>query len=254
MITLSVVSHGQTDEVARLLASIAEHAARLVREVILTENLPAAAIACAAPLPFELRRKVNAHPRGFASNHNAALRLATGEYFAILNPDLVFAGDVLTPLIGVLERGEADIIAPVITDDRGNAQDSFRGLPTPMEIIRRRLLGAPVAVELPPGDLICPDWIAGMFLLARTETFRSLGGLDERYHLYFEDVDFGCRARLAGLRLAVLPSARVIHKAQRRSWSDVRYFLWHLSSAVRFFTSPTYQQARRLGRAEAQER
>jgi hypothetical protein len=83
---------------------------------------------------------------------------------------------VLTPLLDVLERGEAQIVAPVINDEREDAQDSLRSLPTPREIILRRLLGTPLAVELPPGDLIRPDWIAGMFLLAQSSTFRALGG------------------------------------------------------------------------------
>jgi GT2 family glycosyltransferase len=59
------------------------------------------------------------------------------------------------------------------------------------------------------------DWVAGMFLLIRTEAFRALGGFDEGFHLYYEDVDFCARAWKAGWKVQVHPEVSVIHDAQR---------------------------------------
>ena len=85
-----------------------------------------------------------------------------------------------------------------------------------------------------------------MFLLMRRDVFEALGGFDERYHLYFEDVDLGCRARLAGYRLVVRPECRIVHAAQRASRRSLRPLLQHTISAIRFFSSPVYSKVRRL--------
>jgi hypothetical protein len=96
--------------------------------------------------------------------------------------------------------------------------------------------------------LVEPDWIAGIFMLMKSETYREINGLDEKYRLYFEDVDFCARAKLAGLKLIVDTNTRIQHNAHRASRRKLVYLLWHIQSAVRFFTSPTYKKVvRRLG-------
>ena len=77
----------------------------------------------------------------------------------------------------------------------------------------------------------------------RSDTYRKLGGLNEKYRLYFEDVEFCTRARLAGLKLAVNTNVRVQHDAHRASRKKLIYLIWHIQSAIRFFTSPVYRKA-----------
>jgi GT2 family glycosyltransferase len=69
--------------------------------------------------------------------------------------------------------------------------------------------------------------------------------MDERYRLYFEDVDFCTRARLKGMKLIVDSQAQVRHDARRSSRKSFYYLFLHTQSAVRFFTSPVYRQALR---------
>lgn len=246
--TLSAISHGQTEMAGQMLASLGENAPPFPLEILLTRNLPAVEAIQTAGLPFEVREIHNRHPLGYAANHNQAFVQARGMYFGVLNPDLVFRQDVLTPLVRLLESGQANIVAPALVDRQGVPQDSFRDVPSPVELARRMLFPMQ-PVRLPEGEsLIRPDWIAGMFLLMSSEFFRRLGGFDPKFHLYFEDVDFCCRARLAGFQLAVDPSLRVVHLGQRRSHRDPRHLLWHAISAVHFFTSRTYREARRLRR------
>jgi hypothetical protein len=186
----------------------------------------------------------NEHPLGFAKNHNRAFRMAVSDYFCILNPDVAFEQEVFSSLIDVLERREADIAAPLIVDSSGTVQDSFRDLPRPLEILRRRLPGYKYGIATSePAGMLHPDWLAGIFLFMRSETYRQLGGLNESYRLYFEDVEFCTRARLSGWKLALDPSVHVRHDAQRASRKKPAYLIWHLQSAVRFFTSPVYKLA-----------
>jgi len=78
--------------------------------------------------------------------------------------------------------------------------------------------------------------------------FSLLQGFDERYFLYYEDVDICARLNLAGFPVAVLPECTVVHHAQRSSHRSLRYLRWHISSMMRFFMSPVYRELKRLGR------
>ena len=248
LITLSIVSHGDAGKVGHLLASLQKHEQAAARfQLIITDNLRDD-LPDLDPSPWaSLHILRNDHQMGFAQNHNRAFKLAQGKYLAILNPDLIFDQPVIEQLIIRLHKHQADMIAPKIVDENGTAQDSFRALPSPFEIIRRRLPGYKFKPYQPDHDgLIRPDWLAGMFWLMDSDVYRKLGGMDERYRLYFEDVDFCTRARLAGMKILVDSLAQIRHDAQRSSRKNPYYLFLHIWSAVRFFTSPVYRQILRI--------
>jgi N-acetylglucosaminyl-diphospho-decaprenol L-rhamnosyltransferase len=243
-VTLSIVSHGDGLKIERLLESIRMYEQADQFHIIVTDNLGQD-----FPEPdksswasFTVVR--NEQSQGFARNHNQAFRLSVSDFFCILNPDVVFEQEVFSQLIELLKSDQADIVAPLIVDSSGVVQDSFRDLPGPLEIIRRRLPGYEHGPALAGAKgVIHPDWLAGIFLLLRSDTYRGLGGMNDRYRLYFEDVEFCTRARLAGLKLGLDTRVRVRHDAHRASRKKLIYLLWHLQSAVRFFTSPIYKKA-----------
>jgi GT2 family glycosyltransferase len=80
------------------------------------------------------------------------------------------------------------------------------------QLLPRRLHGVylvrPDALGAGP---VAADWICGACLLVRSAAVRQAGGLDPAYFMYAEDVEWGCRMRRAGLRLAYLPAVRVTH-------------------------------------------
>lgn len=244
-ITMSVVSHGDSGKIKRLLASVQKNEPNLSRfQLILTDNLwnelPDFKSACWGSVNVLRNRR----PLGFAENHNSAFKIAGGEYFAIINPDLIFECPIFVDLIKSLHTNNADLIAPVIVDENGKLQDSFRKLPTPFELIRRRLPSYAFMPLTPDQNgLIRPDWIAGMFLLMPSSLYRELGGMDKKFRLYLEDVDFCTRAHLRGKKILVDSRVRIIHEAQRSSRKKLKYLWWHIQSAIRFFTSAVYFQA-----------
>jgi len=247
LITLSVVSHGDADKVGNLLASLQKHEQATARfQLILTDNL-SDNLPDFDPIPWgSLHILRNKRQMGFAKNHNKAFELAQGRYFAILNPDLLFEQAIFERLITSLHNHQADLIAPKIVDENGAIQDSTRPLPTPLELLRRRLPGYKSRAFQPDHKgMLHPDWIAGMFWLMSSDVYRQLGGMDERYRLYFEDVDFCTRARLKGMKLLVDSQVQVRHNAQRSSRKSLYYLFLHAWSAVRFFTSRVYRQALR---------
>lgn len=247
IITLSIVSHGNKEKVGDLLASLQRRESDTNRfQLIITDNLKDE-LPALDPSPWaSLQILRNERPMGFAENHNRAFEFASGEYYAILNPDLIFERPVFDGLKASLHAHAAGLIAPQIVDEGGGTQDSFRSLPSPFELIRRRLPGYHFQPPLPGSDrLIQPDWIAAMFWLMPSNVYRSLGGMDERYRLYFEDVDFCTRARLRGYKIVVDPSFSVRHDAARSSRRNAYYLFLHTQSAFRFFNSQVYRQARR---------
>jgi GT2 family glycosyltransferase len=244
LVTLSIVSHGDAGKIPSLLDSLHRFEGIDRLQVIITDNLENDV---PEPNGFEwqsLTMVRNKKPLGFASNHNQAFQWAKGRYYCILNPDVAFEQEIFPTLVKWLEIGRADIIAPLIVDQNAVPQDSYRNFPTPFEIIRRRLPGYRFIPPAADGaGLVEPDWIAGIFMLMRSETYLNIKGFDEKYRLYFEDVDFCARARLAGSKIMVDTNIRIQHNAHRASRKKPIYLLWHVRSAVRFFTSSVYIRA-----------
>lgn len=246
LVTVSIVSHGNSEQVLRLLESLCTYEQASSIQVIVTDNLGYEVQEMDEGPWSSLSILRNEQKLGFASNQNRAFQLAKGKYFCVLNPDVLFEQKVFFSLIELLESGQADIVAPLIVDVKHIPQDSFRDFPTPFELLRRRLPG--YRYSPPPKDdagLARPDWVAGMFMLMKSETFRAVNGFDEKYHLYFEDVDFCARARLSGMKIMVDTNIRVQHNANRASRKKARYLFWHVQSAVQFFTSPVYKKVRK---------
>ena len=244
--TLSIVSHGDSKRVLKLLDSLYVFEPEKHFEIIITDNF-------GQDLPDLHDAKGNSvtiirneRPQGFARNHNQAFQQARAKIFCVLNPDVIFTQEIFGRLTSLLESSQADIVAPLIVDSRGGIQDSFRMLPTPVDVFRRKLPGyhfSPIRADV--HGLARPDWIAGIFLMLKSETFRQINGFDERYYLYFEDVDLCTRATLLNLKLLVDTNIQVQHDAQRASRKNPAYLFWHLQSAIRFYRSDTYKRARR---------
>lgn len=81
----------------------------------------------------------------------------------------------------------------------------------------------------------CPDWVAGMFMLFPSAAFEAVGGFDENFYLYYEDVDICVRLRHLGYRVAVMRGASVVHNARRDSRRCLRFARWHAASMARYF-------------------
>lgn len=232
-ITVSVVSHGQ----GRLVAALLEDLARCpeVSAVILTRNIPEDDIPCPQSLRPRLRLICNERPLGFAFNHNQAFGFCKTELFAVLNPDVRLGLDPFPQLALALQGSGGGVIAPAVRRPDGGLEDSARNFPTLLRLLRKLMgLGdGRIVVEgTAPQDV---DWTAGMFLLFPASVFGELGGFDERFFLYYEDVDICTRLWRSGRRVILHPGVSVIHAAQRASRRNPRYMKWHFASMARYF-------------------
>jgi hypothetical protein len=232
-ITLSVVSHRQDALVNGLLADLARVRGGDLR-VVLTRNVPDPDAVEIVALPFALERIDNVAPKGFGANHNAAFARCRTEYFCIANPDVRLESDPFPALIEALGDERAGAAGPLVRSPAGAIEDSARRFPTFASLLAKAL-GGPTGPDYPadrgPQEV---DWIGGMFMLLRAETFRAIGGFDENYFLYYEDVDLCRRLHRAGKSVIYQPAAEVVHDARRASRRNLSLMRHHAASMLRF--------------------
>jgi hypothetical protein len=91
-------------------------------------------------------------------------------------------------------------------------------------------------------DIAEVDWVFGAFMLTRRDRFLAVGGMDEQFYLYYEDVDLCYRFRQRGWRTFYFPNVTVVHRHARSSASKPlgQAWRWHLRSACRFFWKHGY--------------
>jgi N-acetylglucosaminyl-diphospho-decaprenol L-rhamnosyltransferase len=209
-------------------------------QVLLTLNLPEALPFNTGDFSFPVIVHVNTVPTGFSANHNQAFTKSSGQLFCVMNPDIRLDAEVFTALHAGLSDPAVGVSAPLVVDANGVLEDSARRFPTPFKILCKALGGCLDNDYAVKNETVFPDWVGGMFMLFRREIFEELGGFDERYFLYYEDVDLCARLRLLGYEVALCPAARVVHHAHRSSHRSIKYFRWHLTSMLRFFCSQPF--------------
>lgn len=231
MITASVVSHGHGDMARRLVERLLE--CPEISKIVVTLNIPEN-----LALPENNRVEVvrNPEPLGYGANHNQAFRLSAGDFFCVLNPDIALLENPFGQLLNNQREIGADLSAPRVLSPQGEPEDSVRRFPTPMSLLAKALRFSDRRIHFGAASApFCPDWFAGMFMLFRRDAYARLGGFDEQFFMYYEDVDICARAWKLGMKIVVCPSAFVTHDARRDSHRSPRHLSWHLASMARYF-------------------
>lgn len=234
-VTLSIVSHNQAALVKRLLKTIEQSGAGFhLKEVIITNNKPDDSSFHLQSAPIQIIN--NSYAKGFGENHNQAFKQSKGKYFCVVNPDILIAENPLPELIRALEVESVTVAAPFVYSADYIQQDSLRYFPTLLSFFTRLIKlsdgGFPIQSEQEPYAV---EWAAGMFLLFNSNDFRSVGGFDEKFFLYYEDVDICLRMWRSGRQVMACPQAKVIHEAQRSSHKELRFLILHIKSLLRYF-------------------
>jgi GT2 family glycosyltransferase len=250
-VSILIVNYRAYEELDACLRSASRYAAGDV-EVIVVDHAAErdAAASLARAFPWVRWIQVDRNP-GFAAGVNRGARAASGTYLLLLNPDCVLEGDIAHELSAWLERHpDVAVAGAVVHEPDGSVQQSARRFPDittgfagrtawlsrvwPANPWTRRNLVAPARdgpVEV--------DWVSGACLMVRRDAFESVGGMDEKFFLYWEDADLCFRLKREGWLTMYVPLARVTHltgrssaKAQRQSLiafhrSAYRYYCKH---------------------------
>lgn len=185
---------------------------------------------------------------GFAGGNNLAFRHSTGRYFVLLNSDTVIRPGWLTELVAYADsHPRVGLLGPKLLNPDGTLQYSCRRFPslgaglfrhTPLEWLAPRNSYTQDYL-MKEWDHASPrevDWLSGACLMARREMIEEIGGLDEGYFMYFEDVDWAARAHESGWGVHYLPGPVVLHEIGRSSdRRPKRMIVMHHESAYRYF-------------------
>lgn len=234
-ISISIVSHGHCKMLTKLLMEIGGLTSS-ISHVFVTHNIASELILDVTSFPFQTTIIRNEFPLGFGANHNQAFKLCVTDYFCILNPDVEFVEDPFIELINFIEDDTVGVVAPTVCNKDGFTEDSYRKFPTPISICKKVFFGEKgMYTSSTEISAVNPDWVAGMFMLLKSATYEDLGGFDEKYFLYYEDIDLCLRSWRSNRSVVVSKNVSIIHNAQRDSHNNLRFLLLHLKSMCRFF-------------------
>ena len=187
--------------------------------------------------------------KGFGHGHNAVLPLLDSEFHAIINPDIVLKSDVLTELAGYM-RQNPDIgqITPQILNPDGSVQVLGKRNPPFLALVGRNIFKEqlkPIAdhYAMLDEDLTRPidiQFATGCFSMVRTDIFKQIGGYDERYFLYFEDMDLTRKINEVS-RAVYYPYCSVTHEWDRAYSHKPKYFAILLQSMLKYYTKWGFQ-------------
>ncbi|MCB9783025.1 MAG: glycosyltransferase family 2 protein, partial [Candidatus Omnitrophica bacterium] len=232
-----IVSYNTKDVTLDCLKSLQDHETNIDQEVIVVDNDSKDgspdAIAEKHPWVHLIRSGGNL---GFAKGSNLGMAASTGDLVILLNPDTVVHPGALRHLVDFLSENESvGIVGGRLLSSEGKTQWSQRYFPSITRLLCETLY---LHYLLPrfswTGELdknldhyrqvSYPDWISGAFLGIRRELYDKIGELDERYFMYYEDVDWCFECRKEGWSIAFLPEARVTHYGGLSSSQDMGTF------------------------------
>ncbi|MEP5936791.1 MAG: glycosyltransferase family 2 protein [Erythrobacter sp.] len=183
---------------------------------------------------------------GFGRACNLLASHAKGHLFLLLNPDTEVRPDAIEALVqAAIKRPDFAILGAMTLTKRDGSQH-FPQLKLPgLGSLARGLIGR-TAFAFPPaqsGSLIPVDCISGGCMMVRREDWHQLGGFDEAFFLYAEDLDLCRRATDAGMRLAINPEAQVYHDIGSGDFFSPNRLMLQMRGNAHYYRkhfSPTY--------------
>jgi len=248
-ISIVIVSWNSHDYLSECLSSLAAGAGPLSFEVFVVDNASRDGSADLVREKFPWAHLIpNSENRGFAAANNQALRISSGRYALLLNPDTRVHPQAIEGVVGFMDHHpEAAACGCLLLNEDGSVQHAVRRFPTfafalgaktilgRMGLFRRRYdfvkmrgmrFDTTMEVDQPSG--------AALFL--RQRVLAEVGLLDERYFMFFEEVDLCRRIKDAGYRIYLFPEARITHYGGRsRRQNRAQIILPGLRSMLRYF-------------------
>ncbi len=190
---------------------------------------------------------------GYTRGVNEGMRAGNGDYFLILNPDIVILPSSVEQMVSYLTvHPEIGLLGPQLLNFDDTVQASCFRYPTPLTVMYRRMRYLPFArmildhFLMKDANLSEPrpvDWLMGSAFMASRQAVNRVGPMDERLFLYMSDVDWPRRFWENGYAVMYYPHARMYHYLKRDSKGrfgilDVFFkkeTRWHIRDAFRYF-------------------
>lgn len=224
-VTVIIVTYQSASEISVCLNSLKEHAAEWISECRVVDNNSRDDSAVVAQSTFAGINVIrNSDNLGFSKAVNIGAHDAVSDYLLILNPDTQLQRDSLGELVHFLDhRREAAMCGPKMLGMNGEFQSVCRrSFPTPWNTLgyylglnqvfpKSRRWSSYKPKAIPPDTESKTEVLSGACMLIRREDFRKIGGFDEDYFLFGEDIDICWKLHQAGRELWYVPAAEVRH-------------------------------------------
>jgi GT2 family glycosyltransferase len=222
-VSVVVVSYNVRSMLLRCLESVDVALAGVPHEVVVVDNASRDGSPTAVREGFPRARIIESPVNnGFGKANNLAIQQTIGEFVFFLNPDTQVDPAALKKLLDYIRaRPNVGIAGPRLLYPTGVDQPSRRRFPTPLTAVVESTI---VQQWLPRNALLDRyylndrsdvtqdvDWLVGACLLVRRSVLNLIGGFDERFFMYSEELDLCRRAREAGWRIAYVGDAEVTH-------------------------------------------
>lgn len=181
---------------------------------------------------------------GFGRAHNLAIKkfAKQSDYFIICNPDIEFESGTVKSILDAEKKFQAGLFMPKIAYPDGRRQELCKLLPTPIDLFIRRFI--PILSRLTDSRYLlrkanfdqaffAPS-LSGCFMFCRSSSLINLGGFDERYFMYLEDIDLSRRFAIQ-FGAYYVPVATVYHDFQKASYKNKKLLKYHITSTIQYF-------------------
>lgn len=170
------------------------------------------------------------------------------EYLLILNADIVVVENAIAKLIDFMEKNkDVGMSGPQLLNFNNTIQYSSFRFYTPMVVFYRRTpfgkmkfakktLDNFLMKDWDHNSIKDVDWLMGSAMMIRREALKKVGTMDERFFMYFEDVDWARRFWENGWRVVYYPVAKMAHYHGKQSSGFGKYTIVHIISAFKYFT------------------
>lgn len=185
---------------------------------------------------------------GFGAGHNIAFKKSIDEntkYHLVLNPDILFESEILDKLMKKLDiDNDIGLIMPNIKYPDGQTQYLCKLMATPIDLIGRRFIPFKKWIERRNNkyelrftgytETMQVPSLSGCFMLLRIEVLKEIGGFDESFFMYCEDLDL-CRRIGQVSKTIFYPDVSVIHNYEKGSYKNSKLLKYHIKSAFIYF-------------------
>lgn len=256
-LSVIVVSFNTRDLLRRSLQAMQAACAGVTHEIIVVDNASHDGSADMVAAEFAGMTLVRA-PRnlGFAAANNLGRQSARGEFLALINPDAFPAPDVLATAIERLRNlTEVGMVGGLLVGKDGQLEPSARLFPSPLNdwlalsglaarFAGSRFFGRFDRTWADPLQAATVDWVPGAYCLVRQQALDGIGFFDERFFLYYEEVDLCLRLKQAGYTVEYWPELRATHwggessktvDGQALSGHGRQLTLWRMRSALLYY-------------------
>lgn len=250
-ISIIIVTYKSKEYISRCLESVRESAKRLTTEIIVIDNASMDGLGESLHTKFpEVILIENGKNEGFARGVNRGVKLATGHYLYILNPDTQLYPDTIEIMLNFIERHPMCCLVGARTvDETGRSIPNCRSLPHIANVIKYPILFLFQHKRLrKPRRYLLDLWeqnetidvtkyngyITGASILTRLEFFKEMGMFDEQYFLSSEDCDFGLRVTRSGFHAFLVTEASLVHFEGRSVSKNPRSRLYAVDAYVRY--------------------